>query len=143
MQILRQLGYFNAGSMKISVFTSISLIALTIMSIFFGSCGPSAAISSVSPDDFEQGLLNGGVHLLDVRTPQEFAAGHIQNAVNIDVQDPDFEQKVLASMKRDKPVYVYCRSGKRSMAAANILAKEGYKVVNLDGGILGWHASGR
>lgn len=113
------------------------------MSIFLGSCGSSAAITSVSPDDFEQGIKNGGVQLLDVRTPQEFAAGHLPDAINIDVQDPDFEQKALDTIKGSKTVYVYCRSGKRSMAAAHILAKDGYKVVNLDGGILGWHASGR
>lgn len=81
---------------------------------------------------------NKDVQLLDVRTPEEFAEGHLADAINIDVFNPDFLKISLATLDKTKPVAVYCRSGKRSADAAAILAKNGYDVTNLEGGILAW-----
>lgn len=106
-------------------------------------------IIDLSSDDFEQTLFaddsKENVILLDVRTPQEFEQGHIKGAINVDVRDKDFKENAAKVLKynphRVAPtVAVYCRSGVRSVTAANILLKEGYakKVYNLEKGINGW-----
>ena len=85
------------------------------------------SIKTVSADEFAQIIKSDSVILVDVRTADEYNAGHIDGARNIDVLKDDF-----------KEIAVYCRSGKRSMKAANILAKDGFKVINLKGGWLEW-----
>jgi rhodanese-related sulfurtransferase len=76
--------------------------------------------------------------IVDVRTAEEFAGGHIANAVNMDVTSDDFDSKIQ-SLDTEKPVMVYCKSGGRSAKAASILKEKGFKnVYDLDGGILGW-----
>lgn len=77
-----------------------------------------------------------------MRTPAEFADGHLPGAINIDIQSDSFDKVSTSTLSKDKPVYVYCRSGKRSLTAADHLVDNGYKVVNLKGGILEWNAQG-
>jgi len=78
--------------------------------------------------------------ILDVRTPEEFATGHIDNALNIDWQGENFV-KDAQKLDKNKTVYVYCRSGKRSQMASEKLSALGFKeIYNLDGGILKWNA---
>lgn len=79
-----------------------------------------------------------GVVVLDVRTPKEYAEGHITGALNIDQGEDNFLEKAKAALNRDKTVAVYCRSGRRSSSAAGRLAAEGYRCVNLKGGIVAW-----
>ena len=80
--------------------------------------------------------------LLDVRTPEEFAAGHLDGAMNLNFFDGDFKQK-LAELDREKPVYVYCKSGNRSGKSAVILKEMCFKTIkDLDGGIMAWTGSG-
>lgn len=76
--------------------------------------------------------------MVDVRTAEEYDAGHIEGARNIDVLKDNFQTEAKTSIPKDKTVAVYCRSGKRSLKAAAILAKAGYHVVNLRGGWLEW-----
>lgn len=99
-------------------------------------------ITSVSAAEFEQEIKADSVQLLDVRTPQEYADGHIAGALNIDVQADDFQQLAEKGLSKDSTILVYCRSGRRSLDAAEILTRLGYRVVNLKGGILDWQASG-
>lgn len=74
--------------------------------------------------------------LIDVRTPEEFNAGHLPGAKLINVKDDDFAKKI-DSLDRDKAYYVYCRSGSRSSRAQEIMLKKGFeKVCNAEGGIL-------
>ena len=80
--------------------------------------------------------------LIDVRTPEEYAEGHLKNAVLINIKDDDFDKKAERLLKKDRKVLVYCRSGRRSAEAAQRLADKGYKVVNLEGGYLKWTESG-
>lgn len=78
--------------------------------------------------------------LIDVRTPEEYAEGHIQGAKLIPVQEL---QTRLNEIPKDKQVYVYCRSGKRSAKAAGILAGTGFtNIENVLGGITAWQQSG-
>jgi len=78
--------------------------------------------------------------VLDVRTPEEFAEGHIAGAKLIPVKE--LENR-LAEVPNDRQVYVYCRSGVRSVQASEILASAGYThIENIEGGIKAWQASG-
>lgn len=81
--------------------------------------------------------------MLDVRTAGEYAEGHIAGAKNIDVQKAGFRNMAAAQLPKDRTVWVYCRSGRRSLTAARILKKEGYEVVNLKGGIMEWEQKGK
>lgn len=72
--------------------------------------------------------------LLDVRTPLEFAEGHIENSKNIDISASNFESEI-DKLDKDQTIFVYCAIGVRSTKAANILRKKGFKhVFDLDGG---------
>lgn len=86
---------------------------------------------------FADTIKNPNVQLIDVRTPAEFQAGHIPNAVNMDVNSQDFTKRI-EELDPKKPVAVYCRSGVRSKRAADELLEKGYVVYDLDGGILSW-----
>ena len=70
----------------------------------------------------------------------EFSDGHIPRAININVMDDSFASMSDSLLQKDYPVAVYCRSGKRSKKAADILSKKGYQVVDLDKGFDAWQA---
>jgi len=84
-------------------------------------------------------LMNDtNVVVLDVRTAEEFKEGHLEGAVNIDYKQDDFVEQAVARLPKERTIAVYCRSGRRSAGAAELLAKEGYRVVNMKGGIIVW-----
>ena len=87
---------------------------------------------------FAELVADTNVIVLDVRTASEFAEGHLERAINIDYHQSDFVEKAMAILPLDKTIAVYCRSGRRSAGAAGKLAEEGYKLVNLKGGIIAW-----
>ena len=93
---------------------------------------------SLSVEEYAKAIEDTMVVRLDVRTPEEYAEGHIEKSLNIDVLNSDFESKALATLPKDKTIAVNCRSGKRSKNAARILVKNGYKVIELDSGYNGW-----
>jgi rhodanese-related sulfurtransferase len=83
-----------------------------------------------------------GLVVLDVRTPDEFAAGHLGGAVLVDFYDEDFPARV-AALDRAPAYLVYCRSGARSAKTAELMAQLGFaEVSDLDGGILAWADAG-
>ena len=92
---------------------------------------------------FEQATLSADGRIVDVRTSEEFAEGHLPGAVNFDWKSDDFLSMVKAAFDSSKPLYLYCRTGVRSGEAAEALAKAGYEVVSLIGGIEGWKADGK
>lgn len=75
--------------------------------------------------------------LLDVRTPGEFASGTIKGAKNIDIMSASFKS-AISKLDKEKEYFLLCRSGNRSGQACNIMAKEGFKVYNLKGGVGEW-----
>ncbi|MDQ6986524.1 MAG: rhodanese-like domain-containing protein [Mariprofundaceae bacterium] len=78
--------------------------------------------------------------LLDVRTPEEYAEGHIAGAKLIPVQ---VLAEHLNDVPKDKQVYVYCHSGKRSARASKLLSGHGFKnIENIEGGIVAWKKAG-
>ncbi len=125
---------------------SISIAIMGILSFFTTMLGCSPAedgFKSVAPDDFEKCIADTSVVRLDVRTAEEYSEGHIERTKNIDVLKSDFEKKSLEILPKDKTIALYCRSGRRSKEAAKILSKNGYKVVELNTGYIGWTEAGK
>lgn len=120
----------------------ISLMIMTLCATQMSGCNANDNIVSVSAPEFDKEIKADSVQLLDVRTPQEYAEGHIEGALNIDVRSDDFRQTAGKELSKDSTILVYCRSGRRSMDAAEILTRLGYKVINLKGGIIEWKADG-
>lgn len=100
-------------------------------------------IGNLNVEQFGELIKDTTVVLLDVRTPQEFAQGCIEGALNIDVKDSLFIKNVQAAIPAGAKVAVYCRSGRRSMMAAEQMLEKGYVPVNLDGGILAWQEAAK
>ena len=88
---------------------------------------------------FESGITNSDIQLIDVRTPNEYEEGHIDNATLIDFLADNFKDKVQ-SLDKNKPVYLYCRSGGRSGRASKILKELGFiEIYDLKGGYMAWN----
>jgi carboxyl-terminal processing protease len=100
------------------------------------------AQQQVDVQTFEQALNKNDIVLIDVRTPEEFNAGYIAGATNIDINSNTFKQQIK-QLSKNKTVLVYCRSGNRSAKASKILRKNHYKVMDLAGGINAWIQSGK
>lgn len=111
---------------------------LAMLGIGTGTACSQQDYENVNVEAFAQLINQNGVQLVDVRTAEEFAEGHIAEALNIDVKQDDFMQRAKGQLDASKPVAVYCRSGRRSANAATLLAKEGFRVTNLIGGIVSW-----
>lgn len=103
-------------------------------------CSAGSHFTSLEVDAFGAEIQKPGTQLVDVRTPAEYNSAHIPGAINIDVTADDFEQNIRVLNKK-QPVAVYCRSGRRSKTAAEILAKADYRVIELNGGIISWQGS--
>jgi rhodanese-related sulfurtransferase len=84
-------------------------------------------------------LVDDGAQLLDVRTDQEWDAGHIDGATHIDL--PELPGRT-EEIDQDRTVVVYCRTGNRSEMAAAALAEGGYDVAKMDEGLVGWAEAG-
>ena len=98
----------------------------------------------LSVAEFDKMLADDAtVQLLDVRTPDEFAEGHLPMAVNVDWNADGFLDQAKGVLDPAWPVMVYCRSGRRSAEAAKVLSDAGYKVFNLKGGCLAWTEAGK
>ena len=100
------------------------------------SCGSN--YKNLDIDEFEKTIADGTVAVVDIRTPDEYGAGHLQSAANCDWYSSDFLAQIKSTYPKGTPLAIYCRSGKRSAAAAKKLAKAGYVVFNLTGGYLAW-----
>lgn len=117
------------------------MLSFSFMSLFAQS---EQSFKSVSVNEFEIAVADTAYVVLDVRMPVEYAEGHIPGTdYNIDVLEDDFTQKALDTLPKDKPVALYCRSGNRSKKAARILTENGYEVVELAKGYLGWYDAGK
>jgi len=101
----------------------------------------SNAVTLVSPVDAETLIDSGQVEVVDVRTPEEYAEGHVEGATLVDFYEPDFADRI-AKLDRDQEYVVYCRSGNRSSQATAMMAEQGFAAVNdVDGGIVAWEAA--
>ena len=99
----------------------------------------SKTIETIDGKTYSDKLSNTkNPQLLDVRTPEEYAVEHLENASNVNWNGNDFVSKV-EKLDKSQPVFVYCKVGGRSSQAANKLAELGFAAIyNLDGGIMKW-----
>jgi phage shock protein E len=110
---------------------------------------PAPAVSVAAPRISQADLLarldrkDPGLVVLDVRTPAEFAAGHVPGARNVSHDQLAAQLGELAGL-RDKEVVLYCRSGRRTLLAEDVLRKAGFsRLLHLDGDYLAWEAAHR
>jgi len=101
-----------------------------------------ADFKSISPQE-AYALINSNENttVLDVRTPEEFAQGHIEGAISLPLQTLQTNLGSITDAKNQKLI-VYCHSGNRSVAASRILAKNGFQPLNMQGGITAWKSAG-
>lgn len=114
---------------------------------------PAAPTASAAPATITQIDADGylqlkastpDLQLLDVRTPEEVAAGIIAGAQHINVHDADFAEKASQTLDKNLPLVLYCKAGGRSAHAADLLAQQGFsKIYNLTGGITAWESAGK
>jgi rhodanese-related sulfurtransferase len=93
----------------------------------------------LTPQHYQTTFATSDHLLVDVRSPEEFATGHIPGAVNIALSNLPQQ---MATLPKDRPIVLYCRSGARSNTAAAMLAKHGFGNVHDLGGIITWQAQG-
>lgn len=105
--------------------------------LFLGSCASHSSISQEKEAKVEEtlstldnvsdvNLKNKKNVLLDVRTPEEFAAGHVPGAINIDVKNENFTQEI-EKLDPKKNYYIYCKSGVRAKLATEKMQEKGFK----------------
>ena len=98
----------------------------------------------VKKEVFREVINLNKVQLVDVRTPEEFLTGHIENAKNINFNDSNFKQVISSTLNKNKPVALYCRSGRRSASALAILKEMGFTTIyDLEGGFLNWQSTSK
>ncbi len=117
------------------------LALLLIVLLGLTACS-SAGATTVSPAEFQNLTQQPGVVVLDVRTPAEFAQGHLPDAINMDVESADFPAQI-ETLDKNATYAVYCRSANRSKVAMEQMSAAGFgNVQDLEGGIVNWQAQG-
>ena len=127
------------------------IFALSLLSVLFvlQSCVRTGNVGGhferLSVEEFKQFIGNPDVQLVDVRTPEEYATGNIPGSINIDVSKG--HEELATVLDPERPVALYCRSGRRSENAGWVLEKVFFKnVVDLEGGYNAWmeyHGNGK
>ena len=108
------------------------------MSFFFVNCNSQEEIKSISTSELKVLMAKENIQLLDVRSPKEIKEGFIKKAKFANYFDADFYDKASNQLDKNKPVYLYCRSGNRSGKSAKILQEKGFEVYNVLGGYNQW-----
>jgi len=121
----------------------INLWVVALLSLVMSSCKAQEEKASLAAINFQQVLMqNPGAVILDVRTPEEYDGGYLKGAKNMDYHAKGFDKELLA-LDKTKSYFVYCLSGGRSSAAADLMRDNGFKnVYELGGGILAWKKAG-
>jgi rhodanese-related sulfurtransferase len=142
---------------------SLMVLAVSTLSISIAGCGSAdpadagsagsagqatvtakspAVAGLVTPQQAAELAVDPAVTVIDVRTPEEFAAGHLAGATMVDFYAADFADQIGA-LDRSQPYLVYCRSGNRSGQATALMAELGFEhVADLDGGVVAWSGAG-
>jgi len=104
--------------------------------LYTSGCQPDNPEINISAKDYLMLDESSESIILDVRTDSEYKAGHVKNAILINLQAPDFMDKIR-DLNKDQTYYVYCKSGVRSRSAVIKMRKEGIsKAYNISGGII-------
>ncbi len=118
------------------------LFLLLVNGVFTACTSSSRESTNLTVSDFEKGIQQPNIQVLDVRTSDEYQSGHLKDAFLADWTNQEQFSERVQSLDKSKPVYTYCLSGARSGAAAKWLREKGYMAYNLDGGIAAWKKAG-
>jgi rhodanese-related sulfurtransferase len=139
-----------------NIYRLLQLSFLILIFTVFGGCSyltgeaieiptPShTTINNITPEEAnDMAMLSAYfTQFIDVRTPLEYAGGHIDTAININFNAPDFKEKINELDKNTRYI-VYCQSGGRSAAASKVMAELGFiSIYNMTGGFSAWVAAG-
>jgi rhodanese-related sulfurtransferase len=118
------------------------VFALIVSALLLAGCSTSSSAIDLSVTEFSAKVAEAGVITLDVRTPGEFAEGHVEGACLIDFQSGNFENEI-ATLDKNATYAVYCRSGNRSGQAVKVMQDAGFtNVFNMNGGVIDWANAG-
>ncbi|MBU4337645.1 MAG: rhodanese-like domain-containing protein [Actinobacteria bacterium] len=119
------------------------VMAFVAGAFLLAACSSGSGGKTLGVDEFADLVATDGVVLIDVRTPEEFATGHLAGAQNIDVESSDFTTQI-ANLDTATTYAVYCRSGNRSLTAMTAMQDAGFEnVSDLSGGITAWAQAGQ
>lgn len=117
------------------------IAVLVASALFLTGCGEAAA-TNLGAVDFQKKTQEAGVVIVDVRTPAEFATGHLEGAININAEGASFDSEI-AQLDKDASYAVYCQSGRRSGNAVSAMKEAGFtNLFNLSSGIQDWVGAG-
>lgn len=122
--------------------TWVALLLPFAIIVLFAACGNSKVegIPLLTNEQFASEAAQPNTVILDVRTPEEYEAGHLQGSVLIDYLDTENFKKEILALDTNKNYILYCRTGKRSYSAATLMKEKGFKnVKHLKDGITGWN----
>ena len=120
----------------------VTLIIASALILTGCSSTSTPAVEHLDSARFADKIVETDVVTLDVRTADEFMAGHINGAINIDVEGNTFDAEI-ANLDKSKTYAVYCQSGRRSLIAVDKMANAGFgSLFNLENGIADWNANG-
>ncbi len=122
----------------------ISIVFSLILSLSLTNCEKEtqSEIKVISPEEMQTLLELEDVQIVDVRTPEEYKNGFIDNSQNIDFKSPTFDEDIT-KLDKTKPVILYCKSGGRSAKCSIKLKDAGFvKIYDLNGGITQWKFKG-
>lgn len=145
-------GLARFASMHMKPYRRTLAAVLTSVALVTGACAGAEATPTETAVTIEAGYhlvdaptaaaVADEAVVIDVRTPGEFADGHLEGAVNIDLQDPGF-RSAIGALDRHTTYLVYCRSGNRSRTATDYMEQLGFSTIyELDGGIIAWNDAG-
>jgi rhodanese-related sulfurtransferase len=118
------------------------LSAVFASALLLTSCSSGGSATDLGSQEFASKVAEPEVIVLDVRTAAEFAEGHLENAINIDVEGGQFDAGI-AQLDKTKTYAVYCRSGRRSGNAVEKMSSAGFtSLFNLNVGIIDWQNQG-
>ena len=118
------------------------VFALIASVLLLAGCSSSTGAIDLGVSEFSTKVAEAGVITLDVRTPSEFAEGHVEGARLIDFQSGNFENEI-ATLDKNATYAVYCRSGNRSGQAVKVMQDAGFtNVFNMNGGVIDWANAG-
>ncbi|WP_405609582.1 rhodanese-like domain-containing protein [Polaribacter sp. Asnod1-A03] len=115
-----------------------NILCLFLMGFFFINCNAQETVKTISTKELKVLLSKEKIQLLDVRTPIETKLGAIDSALFINYFNNDFTEQAVNKLDKEKPIYVYCRSGKRSAKATKLLKEKGFDVYDVLGGYNQW-----
>jgi rhodanese-related sulfurtransferase len=119
------------------------IAVVAAVAITLSACGSEASsVTNLSVTQFAEEIKQPSIQVLDVRTPAEFAEGHLANSLNIDFESGNFAEEIN-KLDKSKSYAVYCRSGRRSALAAAEMSKAGFHhILNMSGGTIDWTTAG-